>query len=403
MAANVGNLFCHTCGSQVELYHRFCVQCGCQLNSEEMFIRHYFFKGYDYQTITAFLAKYHEVHLSLRTLKRRISSYGLKRKNANSDVQAVRRRIQQKLDGSGCLVGYRSMWHTLRMEGYMVPRVVVQTLLKEMDPEGCKQRRAKRLKRRIYSVPGPNFCWHIDGYDKLKPYGFAIHGCIDGWSRKVLWLKLLRSNNDPNIIGNIFVNTVQDLGGCPQKLRSDCGSENGLAAAAQCYFRNSASAHIYGTSPSNQRIESWWSHLRKNGTTWWINFFKDLIDQETFNPANQLQLECLWFCFADVLQHELDDMCEHWNTHYIRPSRHETIAGRPNELYFLLELSSSQDFMEPVTDAQCSYVTGTFIGQSDESNIYQDYFDYAARSLALDLPSSWHESLNLYETLLQYA
>ena len=77
------------------------------------------------------------------------------------------------------------MWHTLRMEGYMVPRVVVQTLLKEMDPEGCKQRRAKRLKRRIYSVPGPNFCWHIYGYDKLKPYGFAIHGCIDGWSRKV--------------------------------------------------------------------------------------------------------------------------------------------------------------------------------------------------------------------------
>ena len=22
--------------------------------------------------------------------------------------------------------------------------------------------------------------WHIDGYDKLKPYGFPIHGCIDG-------------------------------------------------------------------------------------------------------------------------------------------------------------------------------------------------------------------------------
>lgn len=26
----------------------------------------------------------------------------------------------------------------------------------------------------------PNFLWHIDGYDELKPYGFAIHGCIDG-------------------------------------------------------------------------------------------------------------------------------------------------------------------------------------------------------------------------------
>lgn len=27
---------------------------------------------------------------------------------------------------------------------------------------------------------GPDFVWHLDGYDKLKPYGFAIHGCIDG-------------------------------------------------------------------------------------------------------------------------------------------------------------------------------------------------------------------------------
>ena len=72
----------------------------------------------------------------------------MKKKNANIDMQAVRQRIRQQLDGSGCLVGYRSMWYTLRMEGYMIPRVTVQTLLKEMDPEECKQRQAKRLKRR---------------------------------------------------------------------------------------------------------------------------------------------------------------------------------------------------------------------------------------------------------------
>jgi hypothetical protein len=36
--------------------------------------------------------------------------------------------------------------------------------------------------------PGPNFAWHADGYDKLKPYGFPIHGCIDGFSRRLIWL-----------------------------------------------------------------------------------------------------------------------------------------------------------------------------------------------------------------------
>ena len=30
------------------------------------------------------------------------------------------------------------------------------------------------------SLQGPNWCWHIDGYDKLKPFGFPIHACIDG-------------------------------------------------------------------------------------------------------------------------------------------------------------------------------------------------------------------------------
>ena len=28
---------------------------------------------------------------------------------------------------------------------------------------------------------GPNSVWHCDGMDELKPYGFAIHGCIDGY------------------------------------------------------------------------------------------------------------------------------------------------------------------------------------------------------------------------------
>ena len=79
----------------------------------------------------------------------------------------------------------------------------------------------------------------MDGYDKLKPYGFPIHGCIDGFSRKMLWLQLSRSNNNPQVILRFFVDAVDACGRCPRKLRTDCGTENGLAAAAQCYFTDS--------------------------------------------------------------------------------------------------------------------------------------------------------------------
>lgn len=54
---------------------------------------------------------------------------------------------------------------------------------KIIDPESVDRRKKHKLIRRHYVNPGPNFMWHIDGNDKLKPYGFAIHGCIDGFSR----------------------------------------------------------------------------------------------------------------------------------------------------------------------------------------------------------------------------
>jgi hypothetical protein len=49
-----------------------------------------------------------------------------------------------------------------------------------IDAAGVETRKKHCLKRRCYRNPGPNFCIHIDGYDKIKPYGFAIHGAIDG-------------------------------------------------------------------------------------------------------------------------------------------------------------------------------------------------------------------------------
>ena len=119
------------------------------------------------------------------------------------------------------MAGYRSMWHILRSEGFMVPRSEVASIQRELDPDGCEERRTHRLKQRVYINPGPNFCWHMDGYDKLKPFGFPIHGCIDGFSRKMIWLKLSRSNNNPEVKLKFYLDSVREFGGCPQKLWTD--------------------------------------------------------------------------------------------------------------------------------------------------------------------------------------
>ena len=62
------------------------------------------------------------------------------------------------------------------------------------------------------------------------------------------------------------MDAVKEYGGCPLKVRTDCGTENGFVAAAQCYFIGNDLAHIYG----------WWLYLRQHTTTWWINCFQGL-------------------------------------------------------------------------------------------------------------------------------
>ena len=188
------------------------------------------------------------------TLKNRLRQYGLRRRMPDYHIDKVRERIQRELDGPGCMGGYRSIWHTLRLEHLQVPRHVVEGLMRELDPKGCKLRQAKRLKRRKYSCRGPNDVWHVDGYDKIKPYGFPIHGCIDGWSRKIMWLRVSRTNNNPEVVASFFLESVEEVGGCPVKVRTDCGTENGVMAAMQCEFRQDLSAHKYGTSPANRRL-----------------------------------------------------------------------------------------------------------------------------------------------------
>jgi len=370
---------------------------------EEEIIRYYFFRGFSYEEIRMFLQRKHAIEISISTLKRRIKSYGLRRKQVDYDIAQVREAIVSIGNGHGSLLGYRSVWHALRLRGIQVPRLVVQELLREIDPEGTEQRKAHRLKRREYRNPGPNYAWHCDGYDKLKPYGFPIHGCIDGWSRKILWLYVTRSNNRPDNIATFYLDAVEEFGGCPIDLITDLGTENGIIAAIQAFFRDDANSHRYVPSPRNQRIEAWWGLFRKSCSTWWINFFKDLNEQRILDLTSELQMECLWFCFSDLIQRTLDDVKEQWNTHYIRRSRFDTVEGRPDSLYYLPELSGGANhFLLPVPEAETNYARSHIV-ETEEDNLYQDYFNYVLQSCNLNKPADWMEGLDLYNTLRQYA
>ena len=84
------------------------------------------------------------------------------------------------------------------------------------------------------------FIWHIDGYDKLKPFGFAIHGYIDGYSRRIMWLELGTSNNDPTVVVRYFVDCIIEVGGTARIVQVDCGTKNCHVAGIQCFLRSNS-------------------------------------------------------------------------------------------------------------------------------------------------------------------
>ena len=96
----------------------------------------------------------------------------------------------------------------------------------------------------------------------MKPFGFLIHGAVGGFSKKVLWLTVVKSNNNPVVPIALYLRAVKKHGVCPIFLKTDCGSENADMAGLQCYLTKNFSSHSYDASLSNQCRENWWSHFR---------------------------------------------------------------------------------------------------------------------------------------------
>ena len=68
----------------------------------------------------------------------------VKEETFNDTFLKVQRRMTELINGPCSSLGYRSIWHILEMEGLRVPRIIVQDLLKEIDPEGTELRRKPR-------------------------------------------------------------------------------------------------------------------------------------------------------------------------------------------------------------------------------------------------------------------
>lgn len=251
----------------------------------------------------------------------------------------------------------------------------------------------------------------VDGNDKLKRFGFSIHAAIDGFSRKLLWLKVSRSNKDPKLIASYFLETVKRLNCVPKIVRLDRGTENFHLADLQCLLRYDHTdscrhiASLFGSSNHNQRIERFWGVLRNNILQVYMDIFKDLEESGLLDLSVQDEVECLIFCFNDMVTSDIEQQMLFWNSHRIRKSKAATLpAGVPEFLYTMPRHYGYEDQRQSLDmqvlqhDVCCSLF-----------NISSENCDLAFQEWALTemchqqwvLPKSRDEALALYGNLLQ--
>lgn len=326
--------------------------------TKEDLVRYYFSRLYTTKEICGFLMLYHGIIVSFSTIERIKRRLRLRRRQNQAPILLVCQKIYELRANGFTNVGYKSMWRLLNSNyNITVSQENVRNCLGFLDTNGVSLRRRHRLQRRSYYNSGPNYLIHIDGYDKIKPYGIAIHGAIDGYSRRILWLKAGCSNNNPRYIAKFYIDFVKELRRVPRAIRADAGTENVLVKDLHIALRfdhgdeiSGSNSFLTGRSTGNQRIERLWRSLSEYLMLFWRNTFANMRDIGLFSTADHLHIECLRFCFLPLIQTQLNQFMENWNDHRIRRQRQEVIvpSGIPNVLYFQPEIYDSSDFSFPI-------------------------------------------------------
>ncbi|KAJ3318309.1 hypothetical protein HDU76_000866 [Blyttiomyces sp. JEL0837] len=220
----------------------------------------------------------------------------------------------------------------------------VARILKELDPEGTEKRKKQVLQRRIYYAVGPDDQWCSDGHDKFLPFGLGIHGCVDAWSGKWIWLRVFVTNHDPRVVGLYYLQAIKERRVFPFTTRTDCGTETVLMASMQMVLHDlhetgvmTDQNHKFVTSTRNQKIESGWSRfLRAKGLALKLEIERGYERLANFNENDQLDKFVFWYVFMPLTQRILDDYVRERNTSRRRKQKNSILPHAPPDVCYAI-------------------------------------------------------------------
>ena len=90
-----------------------------------------------------------------------------------------------------------------------------------------------------------------------------MHGCIKGYFRKFMWLKVGSSNKNKNVTAQYYLDAISELGSALHIIKADDGIEHPLVEPIHIYLlsineeEGIKNAFNITTSPQNQIIETY--------------------------------------------------------------------------------------------------------------------------------------------------
>ncbi len=202
----------------------------------------------------------------------------------------------------------------LRARGILVQRWRIRNRLKLLDPVGRAIRKHKSIIRRVYNVSGANHLWHIDSNHKLIGHRFVIHGCVDGFSRTVIYLKCANNNLAATALGYFLEGTAQF--GLPMRVRGDRGVENVDIARYMIHNRGlNEGRFIVGRSVHNTRIERLWADVNRVVISYYAELFRFMENNNLLDSTNELHLFALSCVYLSRINRSLAEFTQQINYH----------------------------------------------------------------------------------------